>query len=104
MAQQSFAAYLTDALDIIQNGVKISFVAQLSVVGDGKAMYLILYARHQLKALRGQGNSDFPLMKQQTSGAVSVILHHPANRDVHPEGKQHLLCGVYLRFAAIHQD
>ena len=58
MAQQSLAAYLTDALDIIQNGMKISFVAQLSVVGDGKTMHLILYARHQLKALRGQGASS----------------------------------------------
>lgn len=84
--------------------MKISFVAQLSVVGNGKAMHLILYARHQLKALRGQGNSDFLLMKQQSSGAVSVILYHTTDRDIHPKGKQNLLCGVYLRFAAIHQD
>ena len=43
-------------------------------------------------------------MKQQSSGAVPVILYHTTDRDIHPEGKQHLLCGVYLCFAAIHQD
>ena len=103
MLQQLLSPHLPQPGDALQPGSRGAAAVLFPVVGDGKAVDLLLHLSHQGEKRRALLYAQLlPLGRHQRPGPVPVVLYHAQNRHGKSLFRQGLLRHGGVLPAAVH--
>ena len=74
------------------------------MVADGKAVHLVLNARHQREHRARRLNGDFAAVLRDGARAVLIVLYHAVYRHIDAHFAQKRTYGAHVSFAAVEQN